>query len=128
HRQTPPVQPPRGPLGHGPATQPAAAPQPQIVVEPARRVLVDHEPAAAGRAGPAEGLGGRGRIALAPVLLEVAASHAAPGSRRARPSGCPPRAPPWRAAGFPSARTTTPPGARSRRRPRNRARRSRERR
>src|SRR2546429_3830073 len=128
HGQTLLVRAHRGPLGHGPALQHAVDLQPQIVVEPARRVLVDHEPAAAGRAGPAEGLGGRGRIALAPVLLEGAASHAAPGSPRARPSSCPPRAPPWRAAGFPSARTTTPTGARSRKRPRNRARRSRERR
>src|SRR2546429_542467 len=128
HGQTLLVRAHRGPLGHGPALQHAVDLQPQIVVEPARRVLVDHEPAAAGRAGPAEGLGGRGRFALAPGLLGGAASPPAPGSPRARPSSCPPRAPPWRAAGFPSARTTTPTGARSRRRPRNRARRSRERR
>src|SRR5580765_4426319 len=65
-------------LGHGPALQHAVDLEPQIVVEPARRVLVDDEPVPAGRAGSAEGLRGRGWIALAPILLEVAASHAGP--------------------------------------------------
>jgi hypothetical protein len=69
----------RRPLGHGPALQHAVDLEPQIVVEPPRRVLVDDEPAPAGRAGFAEGLGGRGWIALAPILLQIAASHAGPG-------------------------------------------------
>src|SRR5215470_309830 len=69
----------RRPLGHGPALEHAVDLEAQIVVEPARRVLVDDEPVAAGLAGSPEGLGRRGGIALAPVFVQIAASHGAPG-------------------------------------------------
>src|SRR5436309_12761147 len=80
-------------LRHRPALQHAVELQTQVVVEPARRVLVDDEPVARAGAGAAERFRRLRGIALAPVLVEAAAArHGAPAPRRARPSGWPPRA------------------------------------
>ena len=68
----------RGALGHRPAREHAVDLEPQVVVEPPRRVLVDDEQVAVGRPAVAERLGRARGIALLPVLVEAAARHAAP--------------------------------------------------
>jgi len=82
----------RGALGHRPAREHAVDLEPQVVVEPPRRVLVDDEQVAVGRPAVAERLGRARGVALVPVLVEAAARHAAPGSPPATRTDYRPRA------------------------------------
>src|SRR5206468_1548661 len=79
-------------LGHRPAGEHAVDLEPQVVVEPPRRVLVDDEQVAVGRPAVAERLGRARGVALVPVRVEAAARHAAPGSPPATRTDYRPRA------------------------------------
>src|SRR5207249_9509909 len=79
-------------LGHRPAREHAVDLEPQIVMEPPRRVLVDDEQVAVGRPAVAERLGRARRVALLPVPVEAAARHAAPGTPPATRTDYRPRA------------------------------------
>ena len=72
HREAPLEGVEARPLGHGPALQRALELEPEIVVQPRRRVLLDDEgaPAAVAAAGPSLGLGRPREVALLPVLGE----------------------------------------------------------
>ena len=119
--------PDRRPLRHGPAREHTAELEPEVVVEPAGRVLVHDEQVARRGAAPAEGLGRPLRVTLFAVCVERAPSHGVPAAPRATRRGCRRRAPRRTARGFPSSRKPRPRGRRSRRRSRTRAPRSRAR-
>ena len=87
-RQPPLAVPDRWALGHRPAHEHTVDLEPQIVVEPPRRVLVDDEQVAGRRPPVAERLGRPRGVALVPVLVEAAARHGAPGSPRATRRDC----------------------------------------
>jgi hypothetical protein len=70
-REMPLAAPQRDALGHGPARERSVPLEPEVVVEPARGVALDHEAwqLGAGRT-LAERLGRLARTPLAPVLVE----------------------------------------------------------
>ena len=102
----------RDPLGHRPAGQRALALEPEVVVQPARRVALDDEdrraaPAVAAR----EGLRRRRRVTLAPVLLQLAGHR---DGRYPPPTGAAPRTTARGASARPARRRRPAPGRRAR--------------